>query len=75
MIYMTVCPHCQAVLHRDIEVFVQDGEVIGRSDCVTAVYADKFFEEDEMENLEDLLDQVEWERGEERRIWRAMGNG
>ena len=59
------CPHCDAVLDTDTEIYVQDGAVIGCEFCIKQDWAD-FDEEDEEESYADYCDMLNDLAREER---------
>lgn len=50
---MKYCPHCENLLTADTEVFVMNGEIIGCEECVNTRYADEYFDEEELYELEE----------------------
>jgi hypothetical protein len=59
------CPHCNAELDADTEIFVQGGEVIGCENCVRQTWADYEDDEDE-EGYADYCDMLNDFEREER---------
>lgn len=65
---MRYCPNCEALLNADMEVYVIAGEVVGCEECCTPRYADEFYDEEELEEMEqDRRDQMLWDEAKDAR--------
>lgn len=72
---MKYCPVCETLLTADMEVYttirksVHEGvEIIGCDNCINRTYADEFFDEDdlyEMEKAQDEYDNYLWDMSQE----------
>lgn len=58
------CPHCDAELTVDTEIYVQAGDIIGCENCVRQTWADFDDYEDDLEDefYDDLYDEMKMER-------------
>lgn len=65
---MKYCPHCETLLDAETEVYVMAGEVLGCDNCIRTAWADEFFDEEELEEMEqDRRDQMLWDEAKDAR--------
>ena len=65
---MKYCPNCESLLTADMEVYVVSGEVVACEECCTTRYADEYFDEEELLELEESRrDQALWDAGKDAR--------
>lgn len=65
---MKYCPHCETLLDAETEVYVRAGEVLGCDNCIRTAWADEFFDEEELEEMEqDRRDQMLWDEAKDAR--------
>ena len=65
---MKYCPHCETLLDAETEVYVMAGEVLGCDNCIRTAWADEFFDEEELEEMEkaqDSYDNYLWDMSQE----------
>lgn len=72
---MKYCPVCESLLTADTEVYTtirksmrESVEIIGCDNCINRTYADEFFDEDdlyEMEKAQDEYDNYLWDMSQE----------
>ena len=82
---MKYCPGCGRLLTADTEVYTRHRksvhetvEIIGCDSCINTQYADRFFDEEEREELERALDDYDnylWDMGQEMRKLMSFGEG
>jgi hypothetical protein len=65
---MKYCPHCETLLDAETEVYVMAGEVLGCDNCIRTAWADEFFDEEELLEMEqDRRDQMLWDEAKDAR--------
>ena len=65
---MKYCPHCETLLDAETEVYVMAGEVLGCDNCIRTAWADEFFDEEELQEMEqDRRDQMLWDEAKDAR--------
>lgn len=65
---MKYCPHCETLLDAETEVYVMAGEVLGCDNCIRTAWADEFFDEEELYEMEqDRRDQTLWDEAKDAR--------
>ena len=65
---MKYCPHCETLLDAETEVYVMAGEVLGCDNCIRTTWADEFFDEEELYEMEqDRRDQMLWDEAKDAR--------
>ena len=72
---MRYCPNCERELTADTEVFTtyrksvhESVEIIGCENCIRTAWADEFFDEEELQEMEqDRRDQAMWDAGKDER--------
>lgn len=63
---MKYCPNCEKELNADTEVFVMGKEVVGCEWCMRSTWADEFFDEEELYDMEqDRYDNYLWDMSQE----------
>lgn len=84
---MKYCPICESLLSADVEVYTrprksihESVEIIGCENCVNTHWADEFFDEEELEEMEkaqDSYDNYLWDMSQEMKAlmsFKGAGN-
>ena len=72
---MKYCPVCDSQLTADTEVYTkrrknryQSVEIVGCDNCIRSTWADEFFDEEDLLELEgEYIDNAQWEMAKDKR--------
>ena len=70
-----ICPNCESQLNADMEIYTtyrksvhESVEIIGCENCIRSAFADEFFDEEELQEMEqDRRDQMLWDEAKDAR--------